>query len=208
MINSYLEDITLAKALKALKSEEVFIYPTDTIYGFGGDAMSSKVLDKLYSLKRRPENMPISMIVRNKMMLSQYAHVPAKADLLIDQFLPGALTLVLPAKDIVMPNKLFSVQGYLGFRIPNHDFCRELSEAFEGPIITTSVNLSGKAPMNNIKSINDQFGNEIKLMISDPKLDLSTEALSSTVVMISNDESFKILREGVVSAESINQALQ
>jgi L-threonylcarbamoyladenylate synthase len=107
-----------------------------------------------------------------------------------------------------MPNKLFSVQGYLGFRIPNHDFCRELSEAFEGPIITTSVNFSGKAPMNNIKSINDQFGNEIKLMISDPILDSSTKTLSSTVVMISKDESLKVLREGVVSVESINQALQ
>ena len=208
MINNYLEDIALAKALEALKSEEVFIYPTDTLYGFGGDAMSSKVLDKLYSLKRRPENMPVSMIVRDKIMLSQYAHIPAKADLLIDQFFPGALTLVLPAKDIVMPNKLFSVQGYLGFRIPNHDFCRELSEAFEGPIITTSVNFSGKAPMNNIKSINEQFGNEINLMISDPILDSSTETLSSTVVMISKDESLKVLREGIVSVESINQVLQ
>ena len=208
MINSYLEDIALTKALEALKSEEVFIYPTDTLYGFGGDAMSSKVLDKLYSLKRRPENMPVSMIVRDKIMLSQYAHIPAKADVLIDQFFPGALTLVLPAKDIIMPNKLFSVQGYLGFRIPKHDFCRELSEAFEGPIITTSVNLSGKAPMNNIKSINDQFGNEIKLIISDPILDSSTKALNSTVVMISKDESLKVLREGAVSVESINQALQ
>ena len=208
MINSYLEDIALTKALEALKSEEVFIYPTDTLYGFGGDAMSSKVLDKLYSLKRRPENMPVSMIVRDKIMLSQYAHIPAKADVLIDQFFPGALTLVLPAKDIIMPNKLFSVQGYLGFRIPNHDFCRELSEVFEGPIITTSVNFSGKAPLNNINSINDQFGNEIKLIISDPKLDSSTEALNSTVVMISKDESLKVLREGAVSVESINQALQ
>jgi tRNA A37 threonylcarbamoyladenosine synthetase subunit TsaC/SUA5/YrdC len=62
--------------------------------------------------------------------------------------------------------------------------------------------------MNNIKSINDQFGNEIKLMISDPILDSSTKTLSSTVVMISKDESLKVLREGVVSVESINQALQ
>lgn len=208
MIINCLDNIALTKALKALRSEEVFIYPTDTIYGFGGDAMSHKVLDKLYSLKQRPENMPVSMIVRDKEMLSQYAYIPAKAELLIDKFLPGALTLVLPAKNIALPDKLFSIQGYLGFRIPKHEFCQALSEKFERPIITTSVNLSGKAPLNDINSINDQFGNKIELMISDPELDTLTGSLSSTVVMISKDETLKVLREAAVSAQSINQILQ
>ena len=207
MIINHIENMALVKALKALKDEEVFIYPTDTIYGFGGDATSPKVLDRLYSIKQRPDNMPLSMIVRDKEMMSRYAHISAKAESLIDKFLPGPLTLVLPAKDYSLPDKLFNVEGYLGFRIPAHDFCRAMSSKFDRPIITSSVNISGEAPLNNINRIHDQFGNEIELMISDTKLDTLTEPFGSTVVMISEDESVKVLREAAISAQSIDRAL-
>ncbi len=207
MIVNYHENMALASALKALERGDIFVYPTDTIYGFGGDASSFDVLDKLYSLKQRPETMPVSMIVRNIDMMSHYAHVSKTAEKLIEQFLPGALTLILPAKENVLPDKLFSVEGFLGFRIPDHEFCLAMSKDFERPIITSSVNLSGKAALNDINTISDQFGGKVDLMISDPKLDSIAEPLSSSVVMILKDGSIKVLREGAIPTRQLNRAL-
>ena len=207
MIINYHEDTALIRALETLERDNVFVYPTDTIYGFGGNANSLKILDKLYFLKQRPENMPVSMIVRNKDMISEYAHVSITAERLIDKFLPGALTLVLPAKNKILPDKLFNLEGFLGFRIPDHEFCRAMTRDFNRPIITSSVNLSGKAPLNDINSINDLFGKEVDLMISDPKLDSKAEPLSSTVVMILKDGSMKVLREAAIPASQLNKVL-
>ena len=151
--------------------------------------------------------MPVSMLVRNKDMISEYAQVSREAESLIDKFLPGALTLVLPAKDKILPDKLFSVEGYVGFRIPDHEFCHALTRDFDRPIITSSVNISGKKALNNIHNISDQFGKEVKLMISDPKLDTMREPLSSTVVMILKDGTMKVLREAAISASQLNKAL-
>ncbi|MEA2076412.1 MAG: L-threonylcarbamoyladenylate synthase [Candidatus Marinimicrobia bacterium] len=198
----------IKEVLSSLKNEDIFIYPTDTLYGFGGDARSEKVVERLYELKQRSEHMPISMLVRDTEMLSGFAEIFDKTQKLINAFLPGALTLVLPAKDNSLPDKLFSVQGYLGFRIPDHDFCRNISSEFSGPIITTSVNLSGQPVLNDIESINDQFGKYIDLMISDRDFEMQNNVFASTVVMITENDTMKVLREGKISTEEITRILR
>ncbi|MCF7832505.1 MAG: threonylcarbamoyl-AMP synthase [Candidatus Marinimicrobia bacterium] len=207
MILNYHDKTALPSVLKALNNKDVFIYPTDTLYGFGGDALSDLVLNKLYLLKQRPEHMPVSMLVRDKDMLSQFAYISVNAGILIDELLPGALTLILPAKNTALPDKLFSVEGYLGFRIPDQSFCNAMIEQFDKPVITTSVNISGHKPLNDIRSIKKQFGKEIELMISDPELDAREKALGSTVVMISKDDKWRLLREGAISIETIDRIL-
>jgi len=206
MITEHTKPLSFELALNALKNEDIFVYPTDTIYGFGGNAHSEKVINRLFDIKERPENMPVSMIVRDLDMLTRYAYVSEKTNRLIEAFLPGALTLVLPAKHISMPDKLFSMQGFLGFRIPDHDFCKALSKSFDGPIITTSVNISGKPVLTRIQDIEKQFSKEIDLMISDPDLEKKTVPKSSTVIMISKDDEIKILREGAIPKKDIFQS--
>ena len=195
-------------AIKALLDQELFVYPTDTIYGFGGAAISEKVIETLYTLKERPVNMPVSMLVRDADMLNEYANISLKAKKLIDRFLPGALTLVLPAKEISLPDKLFSVKGYLGFRIPDHEFCRKLTQVFNEPVITTSVNISGRPALNRISDIEKQFGGKVDLLISDRDLENKRNAKGSTVVMISEDDDLKLLREGWIPEEEIHRTLR
>ena len=203
MIIEYRHKDALSYALEALRNEKVFVYPTDTIYGFGGDARSEKVILDLYELKARPVDMPVSMLVPDRDMLSRYAHTSSLASKLIETFLPGALTLVLPAKDMYLPQKLFSVQGYLGFRISDHKFCKRLSTNFDAPIITTSVNTSGQPALHSISDIDTQFGKRVGLLIADPELERHTEPKGSTVVMITKKDELKILREGAIPEKDI-----
>jgi L-threonylcarbamoyladenylate synthase len=208
MIIDHLHDDALLLVLKALEHEHIFVYPTDTIYGFGGDARSEKVIHDLYELKSRPEHMPVSMLVKDKAMLDLYAECPPKAKLLIDRFLPGALTLVLPAKNRQLPTKLFSMEGYLGFRIPDHSFCHRLSQVFNAPIITTSVNLSGQPALNDMSEISRVFGQDVELLVQDRQLDEASKPKGSTVVMITADDQLKILREGNIVADEINRVIR
>lgn len=203
MIIDYRHEDALSFTLEALKSDKIFVYPTDTIYGFGGDARSDKVIHDLYELKARPDDMPVSMLVRDLAMLSRYAQISPKALKLVETFLPGALTLVLPAKEMDLPQKLFSLQGYLGFRIPDHEFCKRLSGNFDAPIITTSVNTSGQPAINSISEIDSQFGKKLELLIADPELDGIMEPKGSTVIMITINDELKILRKGAIPEKDI-----
>ncbi|MFA6619065.1 MAG: L-threonylcarbamoyladenylate synthase [Candidatus Neomarinimicrobiota bacterium] len=208
MIVCHNEDRALDLALEYLKSQKIFVYPTDTLYGFGADASSVEALDKLYQLKQRPQNMPLSILVSNIDMLKQYAELSGLTKTLIEAFLPGALTLVLPSKSKNLPQGLYSMEGYLGFRIPDHKFCSKLSHKFNSPFITTSVNISGQAAMNDIESIKRVFSKDVDLMIRDERLDKSKSELGSTVVLIDKASNLKILREGRISEKEIRELIR
>ncbi len=190
-------------ALACLRDENVFVYPTDTLYGFGADASSEKALERLYDIKMRPASMPLSILVANVEMLDKYAQISLLSEKLIEAFLPGALTLVLPAKDVNLPKRLFNLESYLGFRLPDHKFCLDLAKEFNKPYVTTSVNISGQAPLNNINDIQKAFSTKVELMIKDEKLESSSPNQGSTVVMIDKQSNLKILREGVISERDI-----
>ncbi len=208
MIIDHKDPKALENAIHYLNNDELFIYPTDTLYGFGGNSCSEKVLDSLYEIKNRPEHMPVSLIARDLDMIRKYAFVSEKTEKLACEFLPGALTLVLPAKTDSMPEKLFSAQGFLGFRIPDHDFCHKICLKYDKPVITTSVNKSGQPALNDMESIHDQFGKMIKLFISDKVLDQKSGTIPSTVILIDRDDKLSFLREGAIPRSQINNILQ
>ena len=202
------ENKAIELALASLKSDKAFVYPTDTLYGFGANASSEKALNGIYELKQRPKSMPMSILVSGKEMLEKYAKISLLSERLIDHFLPGALTLVLPAKNRDFPKSLFSLEGYLGFRIPNHTFCLELAKEFDAPFVTTSVNISGQSSLNNMKEINLQFKDYIDLFISDKNLEIKKENQGSTIVLLDEDSKYEILREGVIPKHEIDAILK
>ncbi|MDZ7821414.1 MAG: L-threonylcarbamoyladenylate synthase [Candidatus Marinimicrobia bacterium] len=156
----------LESTLAALRSGELFVYPTDTLYGFGGDARSGECIAELYDIKRRPQSMPVSMLVHSGEMITEYARVTQAAGMLIRHFLPGALTLVLPAarRSRELPEKLLQRAG----RLPRLSHRRSpssrkrVTEAFPYPVISTSVNISGMKAMHRIAEIEECFGKNFR----------------------------------------------
>lgn len=198
MILDYRHPEALFRALEALQKEQAFVYPTDTLYGFGADAASETGIHNVEELKKRPAQTPFSLLVRDLAMMKEYARVSSLTAALTERFLPGALTLVLPGIGGRLPDMLYSDGNYLGFRIPDHPFCRELMASYPRPVLSTSVNISGQKALNRIRDIEMQYAPRVELMIADADLDRRPYSAGSTVIRIDDAGRISLLREGSI----------
>ncbi|HNL86626.1 MAG TPA: L-threonylcarbamoyladenylate synthase [Methanoregulaceae archaeon] len=130
------------KAAYVLMHDGIVIYPTDTIYGLGGDAFSDEAILRVYEAKKRPLSQPVSIAVCDCDMIHGVAKINEYAATFIDHFLPGPVTVILPARNSV-PAILTGGTGMLGIRLPNHPLALRLISLVGSPITATSANMSG-----------------------------------------------------------------
>lgn len=193
------------RAAKALSEGGIILYPTDTVYGLGVDATNPEALKALQALKGREEGKPMLVMLGSIQEAETYAKVTDTAQVLADAFLPGALTLVLPAKGNLSAE--VSRDGTVGIRIPDDPFCRALSHAFPKPITSTSANRAGLLTRASISDICDQLGaaaEDIALAIDAGERSGGTP---STIVAINGSE-YHLLREGPISEGKIKEVLE
>ena len=205
-------DGCVAKANTILRAGGVILYPTDTLYGLGADALSDEAVDKIYAIKGRDERKTIHAIVADIAMMEKYAEVSDMANMLIKEFLPGPLTLILKKREGVDTGIGRGITT-IGIRIPNNPFCLALAKNFGKPITATSANISGQKPERDTKAILEQLlsGNPYTSLLQktsirniDFVIDAGElpESQPSTVVDVSGREPV-ILREGAISASEI-----
>lgn len=132
----------IEKAVSVLMHDGLVVYPTETLYGLGADAFSDEAILRVYEAKKRPLGMPISIAVSDFDMLSAVAHVRPPMETFVQTFLPGPVTVILPARNSV-PEILTGGTGMIGVRMPSHDLALRLIEKFDAPITATSANLHG-----------------------------------------------------------------
>lgn len=132
----------IEKAVTILMHDGLVIYPTETLYGLGADAFSDEAIIRVYEAKKRPLGMPISIAVSDFDMLAAVAWVRPEMEAFLDEFLPGPVTVILPARNTV-PEILTGGTGMIGIRMPAHEVARRLIERFDAPITATSANLHG-----------------------------------------------------------------
>lgn len=147
----------------------VIVYPTDTVYGLGGNALSRDVVDRIYSIKRREKSKPVS-IAMSKDMLSSYVEISLRERILIDKYLPGKYTLILRKKrGISLPEEV-APEGKVGVRVPDHPFVEFLFERIDFPIVSTSANISGEKPPSTVEEAMSQLGDAVDLYVDWGKL--------------------------------------
>jgi L-threonylcarbamoyladenylate synthase len=177
----------------------VIIFPTDTVYGIGTKIFDIDGINKIYEIKKRPKDKPLACLCASLEQIKNIAVVTKEAEALINEFLPGALTVILESKPEVY-NKI----GYktIGVRIPNCKIALDILKE-NGPMLTTSVNESGFKPINEYELIVKEYDNLVDKIYeaNEPSSDLS-----STVVLLTNNE-VKVLREGQISLKMINECL-
>jgi L-threonylcarbamoyladenylate synthase len=132
----------IQKAVKVLMKDGLIIYPTDTLYGLGADALSEEAIQKVYDAKGRGYHKPLSIAVSDPDMISVVAYVDDIAETFINAFMPGPVTLVLKARSI-LPGILTGGSGRIGIRYPAQDVALEIISRFDCPITATSANISG-----------------------------------------------------------------
>ncbi|MDO5843866.1 MAG: L-threonylcarbamoyladenylate synthase [Methanocorpusculum sp.] len=137
------EEERIEKAVKILSRDGLVVYPTETVYGLGADALSETAVYKVYEAKNRLLGKPISVAVSDIEMIFGIAHVDKFAEQFIEKFLPGPVTVVLPVKNI-LPSDLSGGTGTIGIRYPDHSTALKLISEFDSPITSTSANISGQ----------------------------------------------------------------
>jgi L-threonylcarbamoyladenylate synthase len=130
------------RAVSVLMHDGLVVYPTETVYGLGADAFSDEAIYRVYEAKKRPPGMPVSIAVSDFDMLGAVAHIKPEMEGFLETFLPGPVTVILPARNCV-PVSLTGGTGMIGIRMPSHDLALRLIEKFDAPITATSANLHG-----------------------------------------------------------------
>ena len=191
-------------ALDALGHGEVIVFPTETLYGLGADALDSEAVEKVFQLKGRDPNQPIPLIISGAGMLqSLITDIPPLARTMMDRFWPGPLTLVLPARRDI-PKPLVNSSGGVGVRISSQPIATKLVQALGRPLTATSANPSGKEPARTIEAAKSYFAGKVKVFLDGGTL---TSKTGSTVVEV-NGESIRIIREGEIDASQLRLALE
>ncbi|HAP66921.1 MAG TPA: threonylcarbamoyl-AMP synthase [Nitrospinae bacterium] len=180
----------IKKVVQILKDGRVIAYPTDTIYGIGCDIFNKKGIEKIYQIKKREKNKPMSFICADLSDISQYAIVSNYAYRIMKRSLPGPYTFILEASSIT-PKKIMSKKKTVGIRIPDHKICLAVVKELGHPLITTSANISTEEELNNPDDIEDKLGSSLDLIIDEGPL----ISEPSTIVDLTGDSPI-ILREG------------
>jgi L-threonylcarbamoyladenylate synthase len=183
------------KASDIIKKNGIVIYPTETVYGIGANIFSNIALEKVFAIKKRDTDKPVSVAVSDFGMMEDLVYIGENEKRFIDMFLPGPVTVVLKKREKVS-NLLTSGSDLLGIRFPAHDTTIKLIRLAGVPITSTSANFSGEAPPKRVAQIKIAADYIIE------GGDCSGEP--STVVDLVN---FKILRKGA-KYEEVKAAME
>ena len=175
-----------------LQAGEVVVFPTDTVYGIGCDPWSATAIDKLYAAKERPEEKGLPVLISDLDVLTRLTtqQLSATVQRLIEQFWPGALTIIVRRPDTLPQN--IAPGDTIAVRLPDLASCRELIRAAGGAIATSSANISGQAAAISAESAHNMLGSKVAAIIDGGA---SPGGVSSTIVDCSGDK-LRILRAG------------
>lgn len=174
---------------------KLLIFPTDTVYGIGASVFDKDNIEKIYDIKHRPHDKPLAVLCANLEQIESICYLNDFARALVGKYLPGALTIVVPAKENIKESMGLSM---VGVRIPNSKLAISILEE-NGPMATTSVNDSGSAPINEYDEIVSKYSDLVDKIYAPTE---KSSSIASTVVLISGEEC-KLLREGQIKFEDI-----
>ncbi len=156
--NPSLEAIKIAA--EVIRKGGVIIYPTDTIYGIGANALSREAVDKIYKIKERSERKPLSVIASGIKMAKKYCTFSKKQEDIFKAVLPGPFSLILPVKSLRRAKVLTSYKKTLSLRVPDSKVTSFLAKELKIPLTATSANISGLSGSGDIKAVLKQLENK------------------------------------------------
>ncbi len=199
MHTQILQEKDIEKAVNILQNWGLVAFPTETVYWLGANALDEAAVRKIFEAKWRPADNPLIVHIADKSDIELYAkNIPILAKILIEEFWPGALTLVLEKQDIV-PSITTAWLGTVCLRMPDHRIARELIRQAGVPIAAPSANTSGRPSPTTSEHVLDDMEGKIDAVIDGFTLDIGIE---STVLDLTASPPV-ILRHGWVTEEML-----
>jgi tRNA threonylcarbamoyl adenosine modification protein (Sua5/YciO/YrdC/YwlC family) len=182
----------IQRAVEALKSGGVIIYPTDTVYGIGCSVFDKDAIERIYQIKRQDVAKPFSFVCSDLSHISEYAKVSNPAYRLMKHLIPGPYTFVLPASRLKqLPKSMISKRKTVGIRVPANTISLAIVRELGHPILSASVMSRNGGVINNPEMIRELYDKQVDLIL-DGGIVLSEP---STVLDLTDDQPV-VLREG------------
>ncbi len=197
-------DSILDRATALLHAGELVGVPTETVYGLAADATNPVAVARLFDRKKRASFHPISLLCGSaEMAFDLLADVPESALRLAARFWPGPLTMILRKRAEAVPDLLTAGLPFVGVRVPDHPLTLALLERFGRPLAAPSANRSGHLSPTTARAVEDEFGEEIALVLDGGRCRVGVE---STVVSLVHRRPI-LIRPGGISQELLEEEI-
>lgn len=197
------EDIPLI--VKLLQEDQLVAFPTETVFGLGGNAFSDRACSEIYKAKGRPQDNPFIIHIPCIERLHEAAmNIPDIAYDLFQRFSPGPLTIILPKSLEISSTATAGLPG-AAVRIPAHPTARALLKACPFPLAAPSANRSGRPSPTNTAMVMQELQGRIAGILAG---DASMYGVESTVISCMDEENILLLRSGAVSLETLQDFLR
>ncbi|KTC86144.1 MULTISPECIES: L-threonylcarbamoyladenylate synthase [Legionella] len=192
-------------AISELSQGNIVAIPTETVYGLAGNAEDEQAIRKIYAMKNRPLNHPLIMHVAEGWDLSRWVdNIPDYAQILMKNFWPGPLTLVMKSKAGGFCPLITGGQDTIALRCPKHPLAQTLLQKLGFPLVAPSANPFGKISPTTAEHVQHSFKQEELLILDGGR---SQVGIESTIVAAIQPEGYEILRHGSIDELQINAVL-
>lgn len=186
-----------------LRNGNLVIFPTETVYGIGANALNEEAVDQIFIAKGRANDNPLIVHIANFAMLKELVEEPNSIEQkLIDAFMPGPFTLILKKKAVI-PNNVSANLDTVGIRMPENEIARRIIEEAKVPVAAPSANISSRPSGTKIEDIKEEFDGKVDLIVDGGESKIGIE---STVVKVI-DRVPTILRPGKITPEDIKEVV-
>lgn len=193
-----------------LQEGKLLVLPTETVYGLAASPWLSGSIDELYRIKKRPSAMPLILHYASyEEALRDIQEIPM-AWRLAEIFMPGPLTLIVPAvwpcrlSGILATDPSVELRKTLAIRVPSHPFFQEVAHRFAGPIAASSANLSGQVPLVEHEDLSAFFEPQGVAVVP---VGPSPLGLASTILSLENPQAPRLLREGSLKRKQLEEVI-
>lgn len=192
MYTSNINDRFMNEVIETLHNGGIIIYPTDTLYAIGCNALNNNAIERICKIKGiNPQRTNLSVVCSDISQASQYARIDNNAYQLLRENLPGAFTFILPSAS-TLP-KVFKGRKTVGIRVPDNDIAREIAIQLGNPILTTSVEWDEDPEDGcNPQAIAMKYDNDVDIVIDGGYGELTP----STIIDCTDSTNPEIIREG------------
>ena len=190
----------IARAGEIIRRGGLVVFPTETVFGLGGNALDASAASKIYAAKGRPSDNPLIIHIAYPEDAAQYTETSELFDRLAKRFMPGPLTVVLPAKPVI-PKTVTAGLPTVAVRCPSHPVAHALIEAAGVPIAAPSANLSGSPSPTTFAHVKEDLDGRVDMILGG-ECEIGVE---STIVRLDGPDSLTLLRPGGITPEQLGE---
>ena len=193
---------SVAEAARLLRDGQLVAFPTETVYGLGGDATNERAVAAIFEAKGRPEFNPLISHVLGPDEAKRFVRWNDTADKLAARFWPGPLTMVLPRSENVH-DVVTGGQDTVAIRVPSHPMAQQLLTAFGGGIAAPSANRFGRVSPTRAEHVREEFGDAVRVVLDGGEAQIGLE---STIVSFEGEQ-VRLLRPGFITYSQLKEVV-